>query len=82
MNRLKIVPVSHELFTQLFSTGFEPRGVVVANALPIDAILVAARTDGRTLFLTYQSNTFEVVPDGCPIPECVPLFKAIASTPC
>lgn len=76
MNRLKIVRVSTCLIRGFLSDG-TPESRVVSDRLPDDAVLVAVHSDGRTVSLTYRSDSFEEVPDGEPVPLLTPMFQRV-----
>jgi len=74
-----IVQVSTHLIHQVLSQG-TGASKVASNPLPDDAVLVAVNSDGRTVSLTFQSDSFEEIPDGDPIPLLSPTFRSIEAT--
>jgi hypothetical protein len=76
--KVKRLKVAVEVFIHLFGQG--SRGYrIIENGVPDDAVLCGAVVrDGRTLILTFHSETFPDVKEGEEIPFFAPKLETVA----
>jgi len=82
-HRLRILRISSDLFTQLFTADSHPAYEVMAEAIPRDAVIRNVRmgwldaAGNGQMEIMIESAEFEPLQDGQPIPYLTPVLRRV-----